>query len=187
MSSLSAFIAEIESLKNIDRTGYKQRGIPQPENVAEHSYSTLWYALILATKESADVEKTLKMALMHDIGEVRLGDFSYPMVQQYLSDQLKYELDKQATWDVLDNLPAPLQEEMQAIFEEFLQRKTLEANIVHNADKLQMMGQIVEYEKMYSINFHDFWQFADEYQWLASAREIYDVLKKSRTIHQSTM
>jgi len=57
------------------------------EDVAQHSYLTALYAMIMADLErrngtSVDVERLLRMALLHDAEESRTGDIHHPFKHQ---------------------------------------------------------------------------------------------------------
>ncbi len=58
------------------------------EDVAQHSYFTALYAMILADLErvkettKVDVEKLLRMSLLHDAEEARTGDIHHPFKHQ---------------------------------------------------------------------------------------------------------
>src|SRR6266576_6722652 len=73
-------LIELQRLKRLDRTGWTLRGLPNgTESVAAHSFGVGVTAMLLADEFIAqgvviDVEKVLKMALLHDWAEVRVGD-----------------------------------------------------------------------------------------------------------------
>ncbi|MEM2022015.1 MAG: HD family hydrolase [Zestosphaera sp.] len=74
-------VERISSLKCVVRSGWVIRGIPNSiaETVAGHTFEvtliSMYLADILTTEcMKVDVEKTLKMSLVHDIPEVIVGD-----------------------------------------------------------------------------------------------------------------
>src|SRR5215211_6208040 len=73
-------LIELQRLKRLDRTGWTLRGLPNgTESVASHSFGVSVTAMLLADKLAAhgvsvDVEKVLRMALLHDWAEARVGD-----------------------------------------------------------------------------------------------------------------
>jgi putative hydrolase of HD superfamily len=69
------FILELEKLKAVQRRT-KPLGLDRYENSAEHSWQAALLALVLAKfgNESFNVEKVVKMLLVHDIGEIDADD-----------------------------------------------------------------------------------------------------------------
>lgn len=70
---LKFFISTAKS-KRIVRTGWKMKKIKNPESVAEHSFQLSVMAMIFADQFNLDKEKLIKMAILHDLGEVVTGD-----------------------------------------------------------------------------------------------------------------
>ncbi|HEY0428405.1 MAG TPA: HD domain-containing protein [Pyrinomonadaceae bacterium] len=69
------FIIEVEKLKAVTRRT-KPLGLDRYENSAEHSWQIALLALVLAnfSDEAVNVEKVIKMLLVHDIGEIDADD-----------------------------------------------------------------------------------------------------------------
>ena len=69
------FILEVEKLKAVQRR-VKPLGLERYENSAEHSWQISLLALVLAKfgGEDLNVEKVIKMLLVHDIGEIDADD-----------------------------------------------------------------------------------------------------------------
>ena len=69
------FILELEKLKNVYRK-VKPLGLERYENSAEHSWQVMFLALVMANyaDENVDIDKVLKMLLVHEIGEIDADD-----------------------------------------------------------------------------------------------------------------
>lgn len=69
------FILELEKLKAVQRK-VKPLGLDRYENSAEHSWQLSVAALVLAkfANEKIEVEKVIKMLIVHDIGEIDADD-----------------------------------------------------------------------------------------------------------------
>ena len=69
------FILELEKLKAVIRRT-KPLGLDRYENSAEHSWQLAVAALVLAkfANETVNVEKVIKMLIVHDIGEIDADD-----------------------------------------------------------------------------------------------------------------
>ncbi|MCX6765041.1 MAG: HD domain-containing protein [Candidatus Nealsonbacteria bacterium] len=76
MVNLVEFFVEIGKLKGMPRKGWVIRDIKNPESIAEHIFRVTIMAWILAEvkKDSLNIEKIIKMALIHDLCEVYAGD-----------------------------------------------------------------------------------------------------------------
>lgn len=133
------FIDEIDKAKYILRKIHVDGG-KRFENDAEHSFSTAMIVWLFADsfEEKLDLEKALKMTLMHDLVEIYAGD-------TYLFDQ-KARLDKKEREDkaakqLFEILPTRLQKEFFNLWKEYEDRKTAEARFVQAMDKLQPIIQ----------------------------------------------
>jgi putative hydrolase of HD superfamily len=75
LESCFEFILELEKLKSIRRRT-KPIGLDRYENSAEHSWQVTLLALILAkfSNEKIDVERVIKMLLVHEFGEIDAND-----------------------------------------------------------------------------------------------------------------
>jgi len=107
------------------------------DNIASHSYVVTMVGWILAQIEGADVNKVLKMCLLHDVGEIRSGDHNW-VHKKYVKifdDEIKEE-----------QLGEFKKFEFRDILDEYDRRETLEAKVAKDAD---LVGQIIllrEYE-----------------------------------------
>ena len=69
------FIIEIEKLKDVHRKT-RPVGLERYENSAEHSWHVCLCALMLReyANEKTDIDRVIRMLLIHDIGEIDAGD-----------------------------------------------------------------------------------------------------------------
>lgn len=115
---------ELGHLGQLQRTYYYTS---HAQTVAAHSHRVAIVALLLARKEGANVEKTLLMALMHDVPEVRTGDptpFQKPYIKK---DEHLAALCQFGETSLAD---------MVELLDEYERRECLEAKIVKDADVL---------------------------------------------------
>src|SRR5262245_25060761 len=70
-----AFLVEVDKLKSVLRRNYTIHG-DRRENSAEHSWHVALCAIVLAehSNEPVDVDRVVKMLVIHDIVEVDAGD-----------------------------------------------------------------------------------------------------------------
>ncbi len=124
-----------ECLKDATRHCYTSGG--RRESVAEHSWRITLMAYWVSDEfPEADLEKLMKMCLIHDLGEAFTGDI--PTFD-------KTEADEQKEGALLNEwvrrLPQPFADEMQALYQEMEERKTLEARIYKALDNLEALIQ----------------------------------------------
>lgn len=153
---LVKFIHEIGSLKLLPRSGWLKLGIKCPESVAEHSFRAAIIAFLLA-RESGEEEKAFKAAfcaLVHDIHESRTMDL-HRIAKRYVKvdeEKLKKELGFEIDFEDVEKF-------------------------VHDADKLELAFQAVEYSAMneQALEFAENLEFRTE-----AARKIYRELMSRR-------
>ena len=75
------------------------------ESVAEHSYYTAYYTMLIADRiEGIDKEKAIRMALLHDVEEVKSGDVPHTTKEEYPEfDESLEKMNATIINDVLEN------------------------------------------------------------------------------------
>ncbi|RUM89070.1 MAG: phosphohydrolase [Thermodesulfatator sp.] len=127
---------EVAILKRLKRTGYAYLGTGS-ESIAEHSFGVVFCAWLLASLvPEADTDKVIRMAILHDLAEARIGDLNSV---NKLYDQVD---EVRAFQDALSGLP--FEEEALSLVEEYLAQETLEARLAHDADQLDLMVMLKE-------------------------------------------
>lgn len=137
MKALANFFFELETLKNIKRSGTILARVAQPDSLAEHIAIASQIAFVLATLEGANPEKCACMMLFHDNAEVRIGDIN-KVQARYLESK---EAEKKAHIDQIKNIPIEAQTFLQQYFLEYFDQKTKEAKICRDADLLELAFQ----------------------------------------------
>lgn len=134
---------ELSFLTRIKRTGWILAGVPEPETIADHCYETAVFAYILSKhiNEKVDLGKVLSMALFHEIGEARIGDF--PRRARKYVKNFKKEAEINATFDIIDDVDGNLKD----ILKEFEECKSIEARLVEAAEELQIIFKALVYAK----------------------------------------
>lgn len=131
------FLFEIGSLRFLNRQ-WRQFSNADLQNISEHIFRVIWISLILAKYEKVrNMEKILKMALIHDLPESRTGDF------HYLSRFYVQRNENKAIADILNDTAV---EEFRKIWEEYEKKHCIEAKIVKDADVLDCDFELKEQE-----------------------------------------
>lgn len=133
------FIREIDKFKAIERRIYLQKGTK--ENDAEHSWhmAMMVWAFSSVYEKPINLEKALKMAIMHDLVEVYTGDTSLFDKESRVG---KEEREKSAALKLSKLLPKKLAEDFLSIWKEYEENKTDEAKFVKALDKFHPDIQI---------------------------------------------
>jgi len=144
VKKLVNFLFEKRILKYLPRDSLTYLKTPLKENVAEHTFYVTIIGWILAKLEKADENKIVKMALIHDLAEVRGGERN--LINKFYNQTLNEpkiirEISKDHN---LKNF------EIEKLFDEFFEEKTKEAKIVRDADVLA--GMLLEKEVFDSGN-----------------------------------
>ncbi len=141
---LEDFFEQVIGLKNIHRKGWATKvGIKEPESVADHTYSMTMMCAILAELQGLDVAKVTKMALIHDLAELVVGDYT----PGEISKNQKKKLEDNAIHEILSTLPISLAKKYEKIWNEYQETKTDESRLVQQVDKLEMVFQAKKYLK----------------------------------------
>ena len=107
------------------------------ESVAEHSWRLALMAFWLRDAfPEADMDKVVRMCLIHDLGEAFTGDI--PTFLKTAADETREE-DLLFGW--VAALPEPFRVEMAELYREMAARETLEAKIFKALDNLEAVIQ----------------------------------------------
>ena len=160
---LSALI-ELQRLKRLERTGWTLRGLPNgTESVAAHSFGVTVAAMLLADRIKArgweiDIERVLKMALLHDWAETRVGDMPRTATK-YFGAEVRTRAETAAFADIVSNLGA-MRLEYQSLYLDYEQRDSLEARLVKAADIIDLLTQAYALEQAGAKGLDEFWEVA---------------------------
>ncbi len=118
-------------LKDTTRHCYTPGG--RHESVAEHSWRAVLMAYFLRDEfPEADMEKVMRMCLIHDLGEAFTGD-----IPSFDKTQVDEEKEEALLHQWVQSLPEELSGEMLALYEEMAELQTVEAKIYKAIDGLE--------------------------------------------------
>ena len=141
---ISDFFFQIAGLKTLPRTGWKVKlNLKDSESVAEHSYMMSVMAMVMSDMKNLNTEKIIKMSILHDWAESKIGDF----MPDEITDEKKTELEEYAMAELLDDLPSKIKNDYYNIWNDYKENLSEESRFVHELDKLEMALQGKIYEK----------------------------------------
>ena len=124
-----------EALKDATRHCYTSGG--RHESVAEHSWRLALLAYWLHDDfPELDLDKVVRMCLIHDLGEAFTGDI--PTFDKTQADE---DREEALLFAWVDSLPEPFRTEMAALYREMAARETPEAKLYKALDNLEAVIQ----------------------------------------------
>ncbi|MGB9177902.1 MAG: HD family hydrolase [Pyrinomonadaceae bacterium] len=188
-------LIEIQRLKKLDRTGWTLRGqMPGAESVAAHSYGVAVAAMMLADEVSArgvkiDFERLLRVALLHDWAEARLGDMPRTGSAYFSTDERK-RAERSAFDDIARGLGAGVDHKYSALHEDYEARESLEARLVKAADIVDLLVQALAFERAGARGLNEFWDGVAEREFHlegAAADVVNEVLANLAEAHRKAV
>lgn len=156
------FYEEYIKLEQIIRKGWLMRNVPSKrlESVADHTLQLLMLASVI-TKElniEVDLAKLMEMLLVHDLGEIIIGDVSE--VEENRNEKKKKE--KEAVRTILNNLSTTSADYYFSLWCEMEQQNTDFSKLALLIDKIDAVIKAGVYERQFKIKglFEEFfnWQ-----------------------------
>ncbi len=133
MQAIVDFILEVDKLKAVTRK-IRLRDGERYENSAEHSWQLALLALSLAPHAPAgiDMDRVIRMLLVHDMGEIDTGD-----TMAFVEDgwEARKAAELAAVRRIFGLLPAAEREPLLALWQEFEEARTPEATFANAVDR----------------------------------------------------
>jgi putative hydrolase of HD superfamily len=168
LAGLARFIHRIGRLKQVPRTGWLDRGVPPSttESVADHTFRVALLAWVAAKKvPGLDVDRVLKLALIHDLAEAVTGDLPPYDPTELATTELterarllnrrhirsdaqiaaKRIAESRAMTSLLADLSGEAADELATLWREFEDGVSPEVRFVKQVDKLETYLQSREY------------------------------------------
>jgi putative hydrolase of HD superfamily len=137
LDGILAFLREAERLKSVTRSGWTSEG--ERESVAAHTWRLCLMAMLLyGGNADVDLARLLRMCLVHDLGEALGGDVPAPEQQ---ASAPKAGQERADLLRLTAPLPAALQEDIVALWDEYEAAATPEARLAKGLDKLETILQ----------------------------------------------
>lgn len=139
------FLHKIESLKSTLR--YNKTTSGRKESTAEHTWRLALIVFIIADelKLNIDINKAIKIALVHDLAEALIGDIDAILIAEgKFSKDEKEKQEIEAIMNLQNTLPEVIGKEISDLWHEYNDCKTREAKFVKALDKIETLTQIAE-------------------------------------------
>jgi putative hydrolase of HD superfamily len=159
-----ATLIELQRLKRLERTGWTLRGLPNgTESVAAHSFGVCATAMMLADEIKAqgleiDCERVLRMALLHDWAETRVGDMP-KTAAGYFGAEARRSAETLAFADIVGGV-GPAETAYKDLYLDYEQRRSLESRLVKAADIIDLLVQAYALERSGAKGLNEFWEVA---------------------------
>jgi len=176
--AMLATLIELQRLKRLERTGWTLRGLPNgTESVAAHSFGVCVTAMLLADEVNArglevNCERVLRMALLHDWAETRVGDMPRT-ASSYFGAEARRSAEQLAFADIVTGTGSS-EADYKEIFADYEERRSLEARLVKAADVVDLLVQAYALERSGASGLDEFWEVIDnaEFQLPPIANEV---------------
>jgi putative hydrolases of HD superfamily len=137
------------------------------ESIADHMYRMAFITMFAppALASKLDIPRCTRMALVHDMAEGLVGDLT-PVDGVPKVEKNRREAE---TMDWINNsllgrvFGGSQGQEIRAVWQEYEDSETLESKFVHDVDKIELLLQMVEYERAYSCTLD-----LSEFSWVAT-------------------
>lgn len=187
MDKIIKFFSEIGKLKGMPRRGWVIRDIKNPESIAEHTFRVAIMGWILADQKHGklNLEKIIKMALVHDLCEVYAGDTTpydsilpkdkkkrqqlmktWPRFSEAEKKKLaekKYKKEMAGLEKLIKDLRPKLRQEIKGLWLDYEKGLSPEGRFFKHADRIESFLQAEEYQRVHkSLPLKPYWIQAHE-------------------------
>ena len=129
--ALIDFLRVMERLKDAPRHCWTTGG--RRESVAEHSWRVALMAMLVADEfPEADIDRVIRMCLVHDIGEAITGD-----IPTFVKTDADRAVEGREVEALIGGLPEPWPGTLGALFAEMEAQQTLEAKLCKALDRME--------------------------------------------------
>lgn len=144
----------LQRLKTTKREGWRRFGIQHGESISDHMYRMAMITMLAppSLAQRLDLNKCTRMALIHDVAESLVGDIT-PVDNVSKSEKNRRESTSMdyICSTLLGRVDGGTQgDEIRRIWQEYEDSESAESLFVHDVDKIELILQMVEYEKTYA-------------------------------------
>lgn len=185
MKSILNFLIEIGKLKRVKRKGISFYGVKTPDSATDHTYRIAIMVWILGKGKKINLEKALKIALIHDICKILTGDITpydgllpknkkerdefvrrwrrFPLNKKEKICVAKFKKEYSALKKLTVELPKKLKKEIKNIWLDYQKGGSSEAKFVLQLDMVENLLEALEWHKKNKkFPTKPWWEHADE-------------------------
>lgn len=118
------------------------------DSSADHSWRLALMAFVLADELKLDVNvnRAMKIALVHDIAEALTGDVDARHIKENkVTEEEKKRNESEAMGEICATLPEKISREIMSLWREYGEAKTKEARYIKALDKIETQIQTLEF------------------------------------------
>ncbi|MBZ9572700.1 HD domain-containing protein [Patescibacteria group bacterium] len=185
MKNILNFLINVGKLKKIKRKGVMLYGVKDPETTAAHTFRMAIMTWILGEKKKLNIEKAIKMVLVHDLCEVYAGDITpydgilpkntkerYEFVRKWprfskkekkKRQAKKFKREKESLEKLIKELPEKVRKEIMDLWVEYEKGITKEGRFVRQMDRAENLLEAFElWKRDNKFPTKPWWQHTDE-------------------------
>jgi putative hydrolase of HD superfamily len=185
MKDIFNFLLKIGKLKEIKRKGIMFYGVKNPETTAEHTFRMTVMAWVLGEKKGLNIERVIKISLIHDFCEAYVGDITpyngvlpkdkkerdefvrkWPRFSEKEKKERyakKFKREKEALEKLTKNLPKKLKKEIMSLWLDYERGLSREGRFVAQVDRAENLLEAFEcWKRNKKFPTKPWWQHADE-------------------------
>ena len=187
------FFLKVGRLKEMPKKGWVLIGVRNPESIIEHSFQVALMAWFLGERKKIklNIERVLKIALIHDLCEVYAGDETpydkilpkdrkewpnlfdkWPRATkaEKVKDALRrHKKEELSLKRLIAKLPDVTKQEIFHLWIDYEEGRTKEARFVRQVNRIQTLLQALDYGRKYKIRVYKSW-------WIGTKEKVDDPL-----------
>ena len=151
------FMKVCGQLKRTARTGWVRCGVQDYESVADHCWRMALLPLLFAERKDVDHVRCMKIGLVHDLAEAVVGDIT-PHCGVTKEEKSRREAEAMKKICATVGSTSQISREILGCWEEYEAGETLEAKLMKDLDKFEMILQAEDYEAQQGVDLSQFFE-----------------------------
>ncbi|MDI6602903.1 MAG: HD domain-containing protein [Patescibacteria group bacterium] len=185
MKNILKFLIDIGKLKSVLRKGITFYGVKNPDSAIDHSFRMAMMIWLFGKEKKINIEKSLKIALIHDMCKVLTGDITPydgllpknkkerdKFVRRWRRLSLrekekrhiqKFKKEYNALEKLISKLPSKIKAELKRLWLDYHRSESLEAKFVSQIDIVENLLEAFEWwGKNKKFPTQPWWEHAEE-------------------------